>query len=1552
MRSVLRWLRRIVLTALALGAIGIGAALITAHTGWGREQLRRRVETALRDAFPGGARVARLTGSPLGALTFEGIELDGRDHRPVVTVATLRAELALWPLVVQTARLDRVVADGVRVFVRDQPPEPPGPPPGGEASAWRVELARLELHRAEVAIDRGRLALGDLDVAGAVTVAAGRVAMSGAVHGRWTRAGGPPAALTAGGSVVIDGAVRIPGAIVTLDGATIVASALALDLEHPTGAVTVVAPADLLAAQLPELGGPGGIGPAGGAPDGGAAPGPRARDRLWAQITMAPDGEGRAAATRVAVTAAAGESRLSALLRVEPAQRTASGLISATSIDLGVATRGRIAGRGHLLAAIDAGPDRVRGALIAHGDVAVPGVPLHRAGAAMVGGLEDATVLALGSGDDGLQVAAAAAAHVRSGAIAIDRGFAVVRAQGVALPCERGVELELGGAAPAPAAPGAAQACPRVTGALEASARLAGRIAPDVDLAVSGTLGGARVAGLVRDVSVDAVRGSFALAVISGPELAPDRGAGGGPAVVLDAAHLAATGIRRAGRPLGAGRIDVERRGAAAYAVTATARPAIDGLVIATQAVARHTAAGLGAALGATTVTLPGGAVWRGRGGSLTIPDAARAPIRLDGLTLRRDGAALALAAGYARDTGDVTAHVAADRVELASLPPIAARAAGAAGAPGVRGLGRATLDVARRAGQWRADATLGVTGLAVAADGAPVDATAHLALVRRRVALDARATGPALGELSLAFESAAPGDPFDVAAWRRLDRDAIRTAAITARQVGLAGLTAAIRPGALPGLSGTIDGAIDLAPAAAGGELAVRGLALPSGTLDGSLTIAPRDGDLDVHAAARLDDIAAGDATARFAVPRRPFDPASWQRRGRDLLRGAEAKLDDVVLGPELLTRLGLPGGDIAPPLRGRARARLAIGAGAGDARLTADVTGLAGGPLVAPLSPHVELVAGPGGSHVHAELGGGARDGGPALGVVDGDLAMTVDGWLDDPAAALRAPLTASWTLPATPAVPVLALFGRRELEAGTLEGSAAIRGSLAAPLVPSARLVVRDARIAPRLGGRPVPALRTLEVAASWDGTGTLAIDGSQVSGGELHASASGRPGELARATGTARLTRLDIAPIAAFLPAALASAAGVVDGDLALSGGRLTGKLHLTGGALPLAPAIGTLRDATAELTSDGGKLTAALDGRLGRGTIHLTVDAASDDLARATVGLKLEGVSPIAALRPVISADITARLQRSSGQLRGDVTVSRAAIALRERTGTPLLDTAVPVDLRIRGVAAAAPAGPRPPAHPWLVLHVQPAEIQLDARELSEGIGVLGTLYTGPMEVSIGDTVGVTGKVQIASDAVDILGRRYIVESTSLGPSGVEFDGTLDPRVNVQMYYQFPELTLTVGLAGRLSKLDRPSFSSDPGGYTQDQLFGFFLGGEPSTDASSQTRDQARAALAGAGTRVLSARLGRQISRVLPVKIDALSCEPDPAATTAGSGSCTVGKWLSQRLFVAYRQRLQPRADENTGDVQLQVRMGSKVLIQATGGDRGYYGADLLWRHRW
>jgi hypothetical protein len=147
-------------------------------------------------------------------------------------------------------------------------------------------------------------------------------------------------------------------------------------------------------------------------------------------------------------------------------------------------------------------------------------------------------------------------------------------------------------------------------------------------------------------------------------------------------------------------------------------------------------------------------------------------------------------------------------------------------------------------------------------------------------------------------------------------------------------------------------------------------------------------------------------------------------------------------------------------------------------------------------------------------------------------------------------------------------------------------------------------------------------------------------------------------------------------------------------------------------------------------------------------------------------------------------------------------------------------------------------------------------------------------------------------------------------------------------------------------AGRLSQLGgTPELSSEPGAYTQGQLFGFFLGGEPGGDPSKQTREAA----VGFGSALASGTIGKRLKKYIPIKIDLLRCD---AGATSSSASCTVGKWLTPGVFLSYKQRLENRFDENTAEGSVEWHFRPSWQWDVSGGDQHYWGSDLLWRHRW
>src|SRR5262249_1271070 len=128
-------------------------------------------------------------------------------------------------------------------------------------------------------------------------------------------------------------------------------------------------------------------------------------------------------------------------------------------------------------------------------------------------------------------------------------------------------------------------------------------------------------------------------------------------------------------------------------------------------------------------------------------------------------------------------------------------------------------------------------------------------------------------------------------------------------------------------------------------------------------------------------------------------------------------------------------------------------------------------------------------------------------------------------------------------------------------------------------------------------------------------------------------------------------------------------------------------------------------------------------------------------------------------------------------------------------------------------------------------------------------------------------------------------------------------------------------------------------------YSQSELLGFLMGGEPGAPPAHGVKDVA----AGIASSFLSNKVKGYAGRYLPVSFDVLKFE---AATSSSSAAFTVGKWISAKLFVQYRQRVDGRFDENASEAEVEYWLGRRVVIDGTAGDRGVDGVDLIWTRRW
>src|SRR5262249_15771699 len=126
-KRALRWVRRIVLGAVLLVFILVGTGVAVLHTDWGRKKLTNQIKSALADTFPGGVSIETLEGSVLGEVTLKNIVINARDKRPFIEVETLHVKLGIAPLIKKSVHVDEAIAEGVKISIRPQPPEPPKP---------------------------------------------------------------------------------------------------------------------------------------------------------------------------------------------------------------------------------------------------------------------------------------------------------------------------------------------------------------------------------------------------------------------------------------------------------------------------------------------------------------------------------------------------------------------------------------------------------------------------------------------------------------------------------------------------------------------------------------------------------------------------------------------------------------------------------------------------------------------------------------------------------------------------------------------------------------------------------------------------------------------------------------------------------------------------------------------------------------------------------------------------------------------------------------------------------------------------------------------------------------------------------------------------------------------------------------------------------------------------------------------------------------------------------------------------------------------------------
>ncbi|HEY4178352.1 MAG TPA: translocation/assembly module TamB domain-containing protein [Kofleriaceae bacterium] len=1464
-RRVRKWIKRGVLGLLALIVVVIGVVLIAIHTDTGRALIASQVAKVLHGAFPGGAKIGKIEGSPFGELVVYDIELNGPDGKPFIKIDKVEAEITIRALVHGTVHVDRVHADGVTVTN----PRPPGPPKPPEPGSLEIELPNITVEHANVVLDdtpQGKIELVDTNIFAALHLSSGwgPVGIFASIDGRWAQRDAKVSAMV---QLQLGDQIEVPFASVTAGGVSVYVAGIATgkDMNQPAGKILISAPKSAVAKLLPgvEL------------PD-------DARISIDASTKVPPKG---VPASTVAFSGTLGTAKVDGVFQGELSTLSARGSLAVSDADIAVISGGRLPG--HASTAVFVSVEK--GHL--HAAVATKAQVMQFAPVSVVANL-DATpdnvhgmVLATGAG--GLRVVAAGGLNKDGGVLALSDTHV-------------GIEVADASAASGGLAP--------VRGAVDVEAQVAGEFD---DLAVTGKVLGTRLR--MNTLGIARVSGSFAGRIGKKP---------------IGIARLSVDGVTNNGSAVGDADVDATVRPDRTIGVVATAHAAA---VQGTVEIAANVSLGdaIEVALSSHKVTLPV-ATWSGTGGHVHIGDDA---IIVKDFHTASGESSLSVDASMTRASGALSADIEAKDISLAMIDP------------SFKGLVGAKLEISNHGINWKGTGLISARNVVIDPAMKPLDAAISLGVDGRHVDVAVKASNADVGGLQLALSVEGPRDLTDAVAWQRLGRDDLHALSIGFDKLNLVALTNGKAPG------GMLDGTLAIKGGSTDKVLAIDDFPTPLGAAHGTISLALDDaGGLDVTADGEVGTLGGAKVSAKLLLPEHPFAPLEWKKLGINALHSATVETSDIAVTPALMQQLG-----IDEPMSGHLAAKVTVGAGLSSVDANVNLTKITGGPLLRPadlsVAAHVDD------AQTTAEVHLVVADN-KLLDITDTHVPVSLDQWLADPKAALNAKFASTLTIRTSFAKTILAAIGRNDVETGTFGGSVTFGGTLRAPtahaLIDLTKIAVRQ-----RLAGRSVPELSRLHVDANWDGhAASLQVTGEEAPArGEKDATKgllniTLDADVLTKAVkGRVAIANFELSPLAAFLPGPLVAASGKLDSDLTITGldptaGDVNGFLELKGARLPLAAVLGNLRDASVRIDIDKTQIAAKVNGKVGSGTFKL--DAKSDPKGLTTnVTATVSKLSPIGFLQPQIDGTAKGSFKRDGLFWKGNMTVSNARVFIPEARGNALLDSAVPIDL----VFIDEPAEEREaeqrklggiPEKPFLVadITIESTKVEIPSFQPALENGSLNA--SGSIELSVGESVGMDGTLSVDRGEVDIFGRRYTLDYGT-----VAFDGAVDPYFNIRLTHEYSDITTHVRVKGRPSEIDSltPELTSEPGTYSQGQLFGFLLGGNPSADAGSANQS----ASYGVGSAIASSQIkSRVLSKNSVTKqIDVLRCDPGIGSTGT---SCTLGKYVTENFFVGVVYRTISLINENTVETQGQYTISTHWLLSLIGGGTAQ-GGDVLYRKR-
>ena len=215
-------------------------------------------------------------------------------------------------------------------------------------------------------------------------------------------------------------------------------------------------------------------------------------------------------------------------------------------------------------------------------------------------------------------------------------------------------------------------------------------------------------------------------------------------------------------------------------------------------------------------------------------------------------------------------------------------------------------------------------------------------------------------------------------------------------------------------------------------------------------------------------------------------------------------------------------------------------------------------------------------------------------------------------------------------------------------------------------------------------------------------------------------------------------------------------------------------------------------------------------------------------------------------------------------------------------------------------------------------------------------------------------IGLFGQASLRRGWVMVLDNKYKVKRAT-----VQFSGQPrpDPALDVQITRDLANVTISIAVGGTASKPEL-LLSAEPAVYTQAQILGMILTGNPQVvQKDDQDADPTSAVTAAVLSTVLGP-LTRQVANTVGLDVAKVSLEEQKNKSEGGDegvslkAQAEVGKYITDRIYLGYRKVFGADEEENSHEAILEYAISARWLAMALFGDKGVGGLDIFWTYRY